>query len=81
MLTRIRMARDVDYVILDKIDRFARNRRDDANTMFEQKSYGARLVSVKENIDETPTGQLLHAIMAVSPNSIAATSPPKPSRA
>jgi DNA invertase Pin-like site-specific DNA recombinase len=64
MLTRIRLARDVDYVILDKIDRFARNRRDDANTMFELKSHGAQLVSVKENIDETPAGQLLHAIMA-----------------
>jgi site-specific DNA recombinase len=64
MLARIRLARDVDYVILDKIDRFARNRRDDANTMFELKSYGAQLVSVKENIDETPAGQLLHAIMA-----------------
>ena len=64
MLSRIRLARDVDYVILDKIDRFARNRRDDANTMFELKSYGAQLVSVKENIDETPAGQLLHAIMA-----------------
>jgi site-specific DNA recombinase len=64
MLTRIRLARDVDYVILDKIDRFARNRRDDANTLFELRSYGAQLVSVKENIDETPAGQLLHAIMA-----------------
>src|SRR5262249_28810247 len=64
MLTRIRLARDVDYVILDKIGGSARNRRDDANTMFELKSYGAQLVSVKENIDETPVGQLLHAIMA-----------------
>ena len=27
-------------------------------------SYGAQLVSVTENIDETPAGQLLHAIMA-----------------
>jgi site-specific DNA recombinase len=64
MLTRIRLSRDVDYVILDKIDRFARNRRDDANIMFGLKSYGAQLVSVKENIDEPPAGQLLHAIMA-----------------
>ena len=64
MLARIRSDLDVDYVILDKIDRFARNRRDDANTLFELKSYGAQLVSVKENIDETPAGQLLHAIMA-----------------
>jgi site-specific DNA recombinase len=64
MLARVREAHDVDYVILDKIDRFARNRRDDANTLFELQSYGAKLVSVKENIDETPAGQLLHAIMA-----------------
>jgi site-specific DNA recombinase len=64
MLTRIQTERDVDYVILDKIDRFARNRRDDANTLFELRAHGAQLVSVKENIDETPAGQLLHAIMA-----------------
>jgi site-specific DNA recombinase len=64
MLARIKTDRDVDFVILDKVDRFARNRRDDANTMFELRTYGAQLVSVKENIDETPAGQLLHAIMA-----------------
>jgi site-specific DNA recombinase len=64
MLLRIRERRDVDYVILDKIDRFARNRRDDANLMFEMKAAGAQLVSVKENIDESPGGELLHAIMA-----------------
>lgn len=64
MLTRIREHQDVDYVILDKIDRFARNRRDDANIMFELKACGAQLISVKENIDETPAGELLHAIMA-----------------
>ncbi|MFC7481480.1 recombinase family protein [Luedemannella flava] len=54
----------MDYVILDKVDRFARNRRDDANLMFELKMAGTQLVSVKENIDDTPAGQLLHAIMA-----------------
>lgn len=64
MLRRIMGDRDVDYVILDKLDRFARNRRDDANVMFELQKAGAKLVSVKENIDETPAGQLLHAIMA-----------------
>lgn len=64
MLARIRDHRDVDYVILDKIDRFARNRRDDANILFELRMAGAQLVSVKENVDETPSGQLLHAIMA-----------------
>ncbi len=64
MLSRIQTERDVDYVILDKIDRFARNRRDDANILFELRMAGAQLVSVKENIDETPAGQLLHAVMA-----------------
>jgi site-specific DNA recombinase len=64
MLKRIGELRDVDYVIVDKIDRFARNRRDDANLLFELQSAGAQLVSVKENIDETASGQLLHAVMA-----------------
>ena len=64
MLNRIRAERDIDYVILYKVDRFARNRRDDANTLFELQSAGAQLVSVKENIDETASGQLLHAVMA-----------------
>ena len=64
MLNRIRTERDVDYVICDKVDRFARDRRDDANILFELKACGAQLVSVKENIDDTPSGQLLHAIMA-----------------
>ena len=64
MLARIQRERDVDYVIVDKLDRFARNRRDDANILFELKLAGAQLVSVKENIDDTAPGQLLHAIMA-----------------
>ena len=50
--------RDVDYVILWKVDRFARNRRDDANMLFEINTAGAKLVSATENIDETPAGAL-----------------------
>ncbi len=64
MLAFVKQQGDIDYVILDKVDRFARNRRDDANIMFELKTVGTSLISVKENIDETPGGQLLHAIMA-----------------
>ncbi len=64
MLAFVKEQGDIDYVILDKVDRFARNRRDDANILFELRSVGTQLVSVKENIDETPAGQLLHAIMA-----------------
>jgi site-specific DNA recombinase len=64
MLAFVKEAGNIDYVILDKVDRFARNRRDDANLLFELRMAGAQLVSVKENIDDTPAGQLLHAIMA-----------------
>ncbi len=64
MIERIKTKQDVDYVIVDKLDRFARNRRDDANILFDLRMAGANLVSVKENVDETPAGQLLHAILA-----------------
>src|SRR5579859_5298253 len=64
MLTRIREQSDVDYVIVHKVDRFARNRVDDALLELELRKHGARLVSVMENIDQTPSGQLLHGIMA-----------------
>ncbi len=64
MLTRIREQRDVDYVILWKVDRFARNRRDDANMLFEIETSGARLISATENIDQTPAGRLMHGMLA-----------------
>lgn len=64
MIRRITEDRDVDFVILDKINRFARNRRDDANVLFELRKAGAALISVKENIDDTPAGKLMHGILA-----------------
>ena len=64
MLARIQQERDIDLVILDKVNRFARNRRDDANVLFELKNAGCQLVSVKENIDGTPAGALMHGILA-----------------
>jgi site-specific DNA recombinase len=64
MLARIREQRDVDYVILWKVDRFARNRRDDANMLFDIETAGARLISATENIDETPAGRLMHGMLA-----------------
>ncbi len=52
------------YVIVHKVDRLARSRADDvAITMAIQKS-DAVLVSCSENIDETPSGLLLHGIMS-----------------
>jgi site-specific DNA recombinase len=64
MLARIRDMADVDFVIVHKLDRLARNRRDDANLTVEIYQHGAKLVSVSEQIDDTPSGKLIHGIMA-----------------
>ena len=54
----------IDYVIVHKLDRLARNRADDVvlNQRFDE--LGTRLISTSENIDKTPGGMLLHGIMA-----------------
>ena len=64
MLRYLKDAGDVDYVIVHKLDRLARNRADDVeiNRAFDEA--GVRLVSTSENIDQTPGGLLLHGIMA-----------------
>lgn len=54
----------VKYVIVHKVDRLARNRTDDVLINLALKQAGAELVSVSENIDQTPSGLLLHGIMA-----------------
>jgi site-specific DNA recombinase len=54
----------VKYVIVHKVDRLARNRVDDALINLALKQAGAQLVSVSENIDQTPSGLLLHGIMS-----------------
>ena len=52
------------YVIVHKIDRLARNRADDVEINLALQGAGATLVSCSENIDETPSGILLHGIMS-----------------
>jgi site-specific DNA recombinase len=64
MLERLKAERDADFVIVHKIDRLARNRGDDVAITFVIQQAGAQLVSVTENIDETPAGMLLHGIMS-----------------
>ena len=64
MLERLAKLRDVDYVIVHKVDRLARNRLDDATINLAISQAGARLVSVTENIDGSPSGLLLHGIMS-----------------
>ena len=55
---------DITHVIVHKVDRLARNRADDVQIAMQIKSHGAQLVSATENIDETPSGLLLHGIMS-----------------
>ena len=64
MLASLKEDGGIDYVIVHKLDRLARNRADDVeiNRAFEEA--GVRLVSTSENIDQTPGGMLLHGIMS-----------------
>ena len=64
MLRRLREERDIDICLVHKVDRLARSRADDVTINLAIHQAGARLVSVSENIDETPSGKLLHGIMA-----------------
>ncbi len=57
-------AHKIQYVIVHKVDRLARNRVDDVEINLQLTSVGAQLVSCSENIDETPSGMLLHGIMS-----------------
>lgn len=54
----------VDYVIVHKVDRLARNRGDDIDIMRVLRECGVQLVSASESIDDTPAGMLLHGIMS-----------------
>ena len=44
----------VDYVVVHKLDRLARDRTDDVMILAKIQAAGATLVSVSEQIDETP---------------------------
>ena len=55
---------EVTYCIVHKLDRLARNRADDVTIHLALKQAGVMLVSVTENIDETPSGMLVHGIMS-----------------
>ena len=54
----------VQYCIINKVDRLARNRLDDAIIHATLRDANISLVSVTENIDETPSGMLMHGILA-----------------
>ncbi len=56
--------RPVGYVIVHKLDRLARNRGDDVAINLALQQAGAKLISCSENIDDSPSGMLLHGIMS-----------------
>ncbi len=64
MLRFLREQGGISYVIIHKVDRLARSREDDVTINLAIRKAGAQLVSSTENIDETPSGKLLHGIMA-----------------
>ncbi len=66
LLARLEAKRDLDLVIVHKVDRLARNRYDDATITYALHEAGAELVSVTENIDRTPVGTFMHAIVAAN---------------
>jgi DNA invertase Pin-like site-specific DNA recombinase len=64
LLQRLQHVRDIDYVIVHKLDRLTRSREDDVQINIAVRAAGASLVSCSENIDETPSGKLLPGIMS-----------------
>ena len=55
---------EVDFVIVHKLDRLARNGDDDSDITRALRGRNVRLISTTEPIDETPAGMLLHRILA-----------------
>ena len=54
----------VNFCIVHKLDRLARNRADDVAIHQALLSAGVTLVSATESIDQTPSGMLVHGIMS-----------------
>ena len=54
----------VNFCIVHKLDRLARNRADDVKIHEALLAAGVTLVSATESIDQTPSGMLVHGIMS-----------------
>ncbi len=54
----------VDYFIVYKVDRFARNQEDHIGVRAKLKQYGTALRSVTEPIDSTPMGKMMEGILS-----------------
>jgi DNA invertase Pin-like site-specific DNA recombinase len=58
--------RAFEYVIVYKLDRFARNRYDSAIYKHKLKQYGVKLLSAMENIGDNPESIILEAVLEAS---------------
>jgi site-specific DNA recombinase len=64
LLERIETETDIDFVIVHKLDRWARNTREDLVADFVLELAQCSLVSCSESIDRTAPGRLLHSMLA-----------------
>ena len=64
LLERIKHDRDIDYVVVYKLDRWARSQREDLISDFVLETAGCQLVSCSEPIDRTASGRMVHGILA-----------------
>jgi site-specific DNA recombinase len=66
MIAYLTAHRNVRYVIVYALSRFARNRYDDAIMMMTLEKLGVTLISTTEkNLDESPAGRAMHGMIAV----------------
>ncbi|MBV9011129.1 MAG: recombinase family protein [Pseudonocardiales bacterium] len=66
MIAYLKANRNVRYVIVYALSRFARNRYDDAIMMMTLEKLGVTLISTTEkNLDESPAGRAMHGMIAV----------------
>lgn len=66
LIDRVTQERDIDYVIVHQLSRFARNRLDDASITMRLEASGATLISCMEGgIDQTASGRMLQGMLAV----------------
>lgn len=59
----IKLADEVDYIIVHKLDRFSRNKYDSAIYKRELNQKNVRVISVLENLDDSPESIILESIL------------------
>jgi len=63
ILALVRECGDISYLIVYRLDRFARDELTHFAALAELRASGCQLISVTENVDDTPQGMLLTGIL------------------